>query len=227
MADLRLRYDEMFQHAINCFSKNDYVLDNHIDDVNDNRFGLILNVRPTEAVTGKVEEFQARYDAIDPGQYHYPPNDLHITVIAIVSCIPGFTISEVNIEVYKQVIRDAFSTIKPFEINCLGVTAFAGGIMMQGFPSRDKLNQLRDNVRKKFNASGLFHSIDSRYSIQTAHSTIIRFKKPLQNIRLLPQFLQENREICFGNFTVNEIELVFSDWYHREKNTIVLEKFNL
>jgi 2'-5' RNA ligase len=227
MFDLRRRYDQMFQDAINCFSRNDYAVDHHIDDLHDNRFGLILNVCPTDDVKSKVSEFQRRFKAIDPGQYHYSPDDLHFTVIAIVSCKPGFTISGLDIEAYKHIIRDALFTMEPFDINCSGLTAFSGGVMMQGFPSADKLNLLRDNLRRIFNTSALFHSIDSRYRIQTAHSTIIRFKKPLIDIRLMQQFLQENRGIFFGNFIVKEIELVYSDWYHRKKNTTVLEKFKL
>lgn len=227
MFDLRSHYDKMFQDASDSFSKNHYVLDHLIDDVNDNRFGLILNARPTQEIKNNVEVIQRRFKAIDPTQYYYPPDDLHFTVIAIISCKPAFTISGLDIDSYKQIIQDALWSIDPFEINCSGVTAFSGGIMVQGFPSEDKLNLLRDSLRRKFNASSLFHTIDSRYRIQTAHSTIIRFRNPVQNIQLLRQLLLENRTMLFGNFVVEEIELVYSDWYQRKKNSTVLGKFKL
>jgi 2'-5' RNA ligase len=227
MSDLGLRYDAMFLEAMKCFSKNDYVLDINIDDVHDNRFGLILNVCPNAAVKSKVEEFQRRFEAIDAEQYYYPANDLHFTVIAIVSCKEGFTISGLDIEAYKQVIRDVLSLVEPFEIKCSGLTAFPGGIMVQGFPAGDRLNVIRDSLRTEFNTSLLFHSIDSRYRIQTAHSTIIRFIKPLRNIRLLQEFLEENRKIHFGDFTVQDILIFYCDWYHIEMYTVVLGNFNL
>jgi hypothetical protein len=54
-------------------------------------------------------------------------------------------------------------------------------MMVQGFPADEGLQVLRDRLRAAFRQSSLQQSIDQRYSIQTAHSTIIRFRHPLRD----------------------------------------------
>jgi 2'-5' RNA ligase len=91
----------------------------------------------------------------------------------------------------------------------------------------DELTNIRNGLRDKFQTSNLQHSIDKRYSIQTAHSTIVRFKKPLLNPDSFLQKVKKYRNLDFGTFEVNELELVFNDWYHRASTTVVLERFSL
>jgi hypothetical protein len=50
--------------------------------------------------------------------------------------------------------------------------------MLQGFMNNNVVNDIRDNLVGLKN-SELEQSLDKRYSIQTAHSTIIRFRREL------------------------------------------------
>ena len=78
---------------------------------------------------------------------------------------------------------------------------------------------MRNKLRENFKNTTLEQSIDSRYSIATAHMTVMRFKQKLENPGKLIQIIEKFRNHNFGTFTVDKIELVFNDWYQRKKNT--------
>jgi hypothetical protein len=51
---------------------------------------------------------------------------------------------------------------------------------------------------------------------------VMRFQKKLENLRKLLEVIEKFRNHNFGKFTVDKIELVYNDWYQRERNTINL-----
>ncbi|WP_343707224.1 hypothetical protein [Flavobacterium sp.] len=79
----------------------------------------------------------------------------------------------------------------------------------------------------KISNSGLQQSIDSRYEISTAHSTIMRFQEKLQNPKKLIETVENFRDYDFGEFEVKNLELVYNDWYQRKSSTRVLGDFGL
>jgi 2'-5' RNA ligase len=99
--------------------------------------------------------------------------------------------------------------------------------MLQGFLEDDTLNQVRDRLRTNFQKSGLEQSIDKRYAIQTAHSTIFRLREKLKNKEDFIQIIENYKEYYFGTFTVETIEFVFNDWYQREEYVRKLFDFQL
>ncbi|MDQ2792657.1 MAG: hypothetical protein M3Y12_01415 [Bacteroidota bacterium] len=74
---------------------------------------------------------------------------------------------------------------------------------------------------------GLQQSIDQRYSIQTAHSTVLRFRSKLHNGPALLKKLAQYQHHPFGSFEVNSLELVHNDWYQRAANTVLLTQYAL
>ncbi|MEZ0130550.1 mutarotase, partial [Flavobacterium sp. LBUM151] len=66
-----------------------------------------------------------------------------------------------------------------------------------------------------------------RYTIATAHSTVMRFQEKLQNPENLIVIAEQFRNYDFGEFTVDKVELVYNDWYQRENNTIHLHDFDI
>jgi 2'-5' RNA ligase len=85
--------------------------------------------------------------------------------------------------------------------------------MVQGFPLNDSLSALRGQLRRSFKASGLEHSIDQRYTLDTAHSTVIRFKAPFADPARFVDYLKKYRDDEFGVAEIPRIELVHNDWY--------------
>lgn len=198
-----------------------------LDDPADTRRGLTLLARlpaPGVAALGPV---LAAFRQLEPAQYYYPASSLHLTVLSLISCHPGFTLAAIAPVAYQQAVREALQATGPFTLTFRGLTASPGAILLQGFPHDDSLATLREALRQAFQASGLRQTIDQRYRLQTAHVTAVRFRVPLAQpagvVALLAQYAQH----FFATVQLTELELVFNDWYQRTEHTQVLEKFQL
>jgi 2'-5' RNA ligase len=147
--------------------------------------------------------------------------------MAIISCYEGFTLDKISIEDYIKIIQESLINLGEIKIEFRGVTASPSALIIQGFPADESLNNLRNKLRENFKKSTLQQSIDSRYAISTAHSTVMRFQEKLQNPEKLIAVAEQFRDYNFGEFTVNKIELVYNDWYQRENNTVHLYDFEI
>ncbi|RYU78152.1 2'-5' RNA ligase family protein [Hymenobacter persicinus] len=202
-------------------------LDPLLDDARDSRRGLTVLARPPAAVTAVVGQLLAEFRQLEPEQYYYPASDLHLTVLSVISCVPGFTLEEINPADYQRIVREVARESRPFRIRLAGLTASAGGILVQGFPEDEGLAALRDTLRAAILAAPLRQSIDQRYRLETAHSTIIRFRRPLRNPAALLAKLREYERYFIGAFEVPAVELVYNDWYQRAANTGLLGRYEL
>jgi 2'-5' RNA ligase len=99
--------------------------------------------------------------------------------------------------------------------------------MIQGFPQQPVLDELRNNLRTAFKTSSLQQSIDKRYSLQTAHATVVRFTKPFTAKEEFTKVLENFKDYDFGTATISEMELVYNDWYLREKFSKTLCRFKV
>ena len=222
---IKEHYDRLYENSIQQIRENNYSIDNQIDSVSDKRFGLTLIIRPDTETKNKIQVFLDKLKEIDPDQYYYPNSDIHITVMSIISCYDDFDVASISILDYVAIIEKSLVDIGKIEINFQGVTASPSAIMLQGFTNTNSLNDLRNNLRTQFKDSGLEQSIDKRYSIQTAHSTVARFRKPISNKEKLLAIVEKYRDYNFGKFKVDSYYLVYNDWYQREKRVKELHKF--
>ena len=146
--------------------------------------------------------------------------------MSIISCYTGFDLQRIAIPDYVRVIEQSIAG-NNIAIRFTGVTASPSCIMLQGFPEDDTLNTIRNNLRTNFKSSTLEQSIDKRYSIQTAHTTVIRFRKPIAHLDEYLKILEIYRDHDFGTLRTNTLELVHNDWYHRTERIKQLHTFSL
>ena len=99
--------------------------------------------------------------------------------------------------------------------------------MLRGYPNDDTLNRFRDWLRDAFRNSPLRQTLDQRYTLQTAHSTVVRFRRPFKDTDAFLSALESCREQDFGSFRLERMELVLNDWYQRRENTRELGRFQL
>lgn len=225
--NLTEHYNQLYKSASESILNGNYSLDSKISDISDSRFGITLLLRPSEKIKANIQSFLKELKAIEPHQYYYPDSDIHITVMSIISCYEGFSLEKITIENYIEIIRKSIIDLDEIKIEFRGITASNSAIMIQGFPSNGSLNNLRNRLRENFKNTALEQSIDSRYTISTAHSTVMRFKEKLQNPEQLMAVTEKFRDYNFGEFKADKLELVFNDWYQRERNTIQLKDFEL
>lgn len=225
--NLTEHYNQLYKKSSKAILTEQYKLDPQINNPSDSRFGLTLLIRPSETIKANIQLFLEEIKAIEPNQYYYPDSDLHITVMGIISCYEGFTLDQINIPEYIDLIEQSLVELDQIEIEFRGLTASPSAIMIQGFPTDESLNIFRNKLRESFKNSTLEQSIDSRYTIAAAHSTVMRFQEKLENTKQLIQVAEKFRDYNFGKFQVKKLELVYNDWYQREGNTIHLADFNL
>ena len=223
--NLENHYKKLYHESINKISSDNYHIDTLIDSKNDRRFGLTLIIRPSDEIKRKIQNFLKNFKEIEPNQYYYPNSDIHITVMSIISCYNDFDMSKIDVQKYIDLTEKCILKGIDLNITFKGITASPSGVMAQGFMNNNELNDIRDRLRKEFKNSNLEQSLDKRYLIQTAHSTIIRFRKELSQKEKFLELLDNSINYDFGNFNVNKFELVYNDWYQREQYVKKIHEF--
>ena len=225
--NLKEHYNQLWQQSHKKIERQETELDPLIDDEQDSRYGITLLARPSEEVKSNIHEVLKEIKAVAPRQYYYPPSDIHVTVLSVISCYPGFSLDEIAPSEYVNTIQSAAEATPAFKVHFKGLTASPSCILVQGFPESKQLDILRNNLRSKFKCSSLQHSIDKRYRLQTAHLTVVRFRKPFKEPRRFTATVAEFRNTNFGSSIIKELELVSNDWYQRKENVECLHKFSL
>lgn len=220
--NLEEHYNQLYEKSSKAILAGNYTIDNIINDATDSRFGITILIRPSDEINAQIQLFLNELRAIDSQQYYYPNSDIHVTVMSIISCYKGFTLDKIRTEEYIEIIQKSLLDVDKIKIDFKGVTASTSAIMIQGFPTDESLNNLRNKLRENFKKSPLQQSIDSRYAIATAHSTVVRFQEKIENPQKLMDGIEKFRNYDFGEFTVDKLELVYNDWYQRKNNTIKL-----
>jgi len=147
--------------------------------------------------------------------------------LSIISCYPDFSLNQINPTEYNSLINSVVTQFQPFTVKFKGITASSSAILIQGFPETNQLNNMRNQLREIFKQSNLEHSIDQRYLIQTAHLTVIRFKKPFSYPDTFLKKIINLRNRDFGSCLINELELVGNDWYQQKDQVQLINRFKL
>lgn len=221
-------YDQMWQRFEQATVQNDYELDAHLlDTTNDTRRGITALAylkQGNSAVLNEIIKFQQAVREIEPNQYYHPLDELHLTVLSVISCVPKFDLNEINIQAYADIFLSVLKTIQPIEIKYRGVSASPNCIVLRGFPTSNALEQFRNNLRTQLSDAGLRVTFDSRYKLVTAHSSLIRFKLPISDGQQLLALCQQYRNYDFGSIVLKDFELVFNNWYQNLVVTKYLAK---
>lgn len=225
--NLKEYYNNLYSDSINKITSDKYDIDHFIDSQSDDRFGITLLIRPPQPIKDEIQKFLCELKEVEPHQYYYPNSDIHITIMSIISCYGGFNISKIELSKYIELIKKCLPLNKTIDIHFKGLTASNSCIMLQGFMDNDVLNDIRAKLRVAFKNSELEQSLDQRYSLKTAHSTIVRFKNEFNQKDNFLKIIKKYADHDFGSFTTNDIEFVHNDWYHRKERVKKLYEFEL
>ena len=226
-SELQNHYDQMWNTALESFEKGEVGVDTWLGRQDDDRRGITLLLRPDDVVKKEILDFLKVLQGILPEQYFYPPSDIHLTIMSVISCYSGFTLDQIKVSDYVDIISDCLENIRPFSIRFKGVTASKAGLMIQGFPELDQLNEIRECLRKAFKKTKLENSMDKRYKIATAHMTVARFQKPISDTKKMIEILHAYRTHDFGSSKIQQLELVFNDWYQQKAHVRSLHLFDI
>ncbi|MFS1906144.1 2'-5' RNA ligase family protein [Vibrio lentus] len=224
-------YDDMWQRFELALKHNEYELDPYLSDLeNDTRRGITalayLN-QGNRSTINEITRFQKEVRELEPEQYYHPSNELHLTILSVISCLAEFVVTEIDVSSYIDVFRSVLKNAGKIEIRYQGVSASPNCIVIQGFPTSDTLERLRNELRTQLTEAGVRVTFDSRYKLVTAHSSIIRFKAPLNNAQQLLALCQRYRNHDFGRVVLKDFELVFNNWYQNLDVTKSLAKYRV
>jgi len=221
-------YEKLWNDAISAFERGEQQIDPHLSDqTNDLRRGVTMVLRPSLSVRTKVKEYLDRLAQVCPEQYFYHPEELHVTVLAIIAGTEFWRTEIRQLVAYRAIISDVLSRQHSFKVSFRGVTASPGSVIIQGFPMCDGLARIRNELREAFARHGFGSLLDRRYKINTAHITAMRFHKPGADWKRLAPLLKEGRQTNFGQTEVNSLQLIWGDWYASANLVRTLQEYSL
>ncbi len=219
-------YEQLWRAAATAFERGEQTIDVHLPDkARDSRRGVTLVFRPAIAVLDAVANFIGRLEAVCPGQYFYRREEMHVTVLSIFTMTELWREEMKRFEKCRHIIGDVLNGQRSFKVKFRGVTASPDSVMIQGFPIGEGLETIREALRHAFARAGFGDMPDRRYKVTAAHISIMRFCKPCADTKRLLAFLQESREMNFGECAVDRLELIWSDWYASADTVKVLENY--
>jgi len=210
-------YQKMWQENFPLLKDGKISMNPFIEQKADLRRGLTLRFKIPDSVLSSLQTLIDQIKKIEPFQYYYPPSDIHLTVLTIISCHPEYNSNQIPLLNYQNIIGNILRQFSSFRLSFKGLTASPASIMVKGYDD-GMLNQIRNELRLVFKNSSLLHTIDSRYKLQTAHFTIIRFKERLNHPKKIYDLIEKHLNTFWSTCQVSELELVVNDWYHRKEN---------
>jgi 2'-5' RNA ligase len=210
---LQVHYATMWDSAFGAVAQGDVDCDTRLATGRDLRRGLTLIARPGPALQARFEFLLDRLALCEPQQYRYPVTDMHVTILPLFTAIENPVSELAQLNNYIDSVRAALDGIEAFDIKFHGITVSRSAVLAQGFPCSLALETLRERLRTQLCDAGLDASLDQRYRLITAHSTLFRFVAPLHHPQHFAAQLGSLREEPLGCMRVNEVELVVNDWY--------------
>ena len=211
--DLQSRYDTIWDDAAPALARGDVSCDAQLVAGGDPRRGLTVIARPDAQLAASFSALLDRLTDIEPDQYRHPMADMHITVLSLFTATADHGPELARTAAYRAAVAAAVQGTPPFTIEFNGITASRGAVLAQGFPQGDALPALRERLREQLRLRGLDGSLDGRYKLVTAHSTLLRFVCPLSAPKAFLLTLTQLRDTPLGTMHVDALELVQNDWY--------------
>ena len=185
----------------------------------DGRRGLTLLFRPAGHIVDTVMSVQDMLAPLLGPQYVQPASDLHMTVFSVMPAVPTYADFEPILHETIEAVDGAVALANTeIGLDIRGIVASDEAIMTKGFPIDSALQDLRARVLSALEEIGLEERVKRRYTITTAHMTIVRFTKQIPDLKALAVALDRQSETPIGRMHADRLELVEHDWYMRNAN---------
>lgn len=194
---------------------------------NDERRGLTLLARPSPVVADALTGFLGELRELEPEQYYHARSDLHVTVLSLFTATEEYEPYLAHLDDHKEAVAESLDGAAPFVIDAMGVTLTPAAVLAQGFPRDGTLTHIRDRLRAALARRGLGATVDGRYRLETAHTTLVRFVSPLRNPARFVGALAAARAREFGCTEVDRLELTLADWYQWSETSREIAEYGL
>ncbi len=174
------------------------------------RWGVSAILRPIADVADTLSEVASEL-AVYTGrrQVVYDHSNLHTTMRSV-----EFNLGRVDderIRAYGEILRELAKSYDQLRINYRGLTATATGVLAQGWPADESLQELRRDFRRRLALRGLAGGPEGTKLRITAHASLTVFAGPLLNPLSLVRYVEDNRGTEYGTATYHCVDLVRYD----------------
>ncbi len=221
-------YDRLWREAVPRFKRGEPEIDPHLANrAGDGRRSVTLALRPGPAVQMAVNRFLRHLAVVAPGQYFYRPEELHVTVLAVIPGSEAWREKIRDLPAIQAVIGRILKRRRPFAVSFRGITASPGAVMIQGFPKSQALEEIREELRGILRKNDLGSDIDRRYKVNAAHITAMRFRSAQVDWKAFVGLLKSNRRTDFGETRVRKLQLLWGDWYASTHSVRTIQEYPL
>jgi 2'-5' RNA ligase len=226
--ELAALYDRMWQDAVRQFQAGACAGDPFLGDrePDDDRTGITLMAPLPASAVDRLRELRAECAARFPGSYLVPEADLHVTVLSLEPARSGFVARPSELEVMIDAIQDALARSGPLPVELRGLGASPAAIIACGYPGSLALDGFREAVKRRCRERDTARRVDSRYTARGAHSTLVRFVRPIFPAEQVA-WLAAQRAVPLGGHLLDRLALVGSDWYMRARSVVTYGTWRL
>lgn len=89
--------------------------------------------------------------------------------------------------------------------------------MVKGYYTQE-LTKIRDALRTALPNAQL--AFEERYRTSSCHITVARLSRVLNEPSVFLNFIEKNQRTDFGSFTVQNLELIYHNWYDSNKEIL-------
>lgn len=189
----------------------------------DLRRGISLII-PIRQIFTSYEHLVNVFSNVDPNQYYYNFDDLHITVFDFIHAKNEYQRNSSLEDAFLEISKRAVDKIKAFKIEMRGVIFSRSAGLVKGFDN-NLLVLIRKNIRDLMNSYSLTN--DERYESESSHATFVRFRQALQNPAKFNEAIKNNRYVELGVEEVTNFELVEHDWYNSSRTKRMIQRIQL
>jgi len=160
-------YEQLWRDALPAFARGEPRLDAHLPDKStDRRRGVSLAIGLPASVQARIKSFLDQLAGDFSGQYLYQPEELHVTVLSLISATEFWRKEMSDLAAFREILRENLRGQRSFKLEFRGVTAAPNAVLIQGFPLGDGLARIREAVRRGFAKRGFAGRLDRRYPKQ-------------------------------------------------------------
>ena len=215
-------YRRIYSDSLGPLARGEAELDPFLlDPASDRRMGLSL-VAPLPALGRAGASLAEAFREAEPGQYFYPPGDLHATVFDFVSARADYAPDAALERRLDAICSRAAASTGRLDIEFRGVVLGRAAGLIKGY-AQGRLGPLRERLRSDLAEAGLPNT--ERYRSKTAHATFFRFSRPPRDPAALLRLAEDWSEAGLCVERSIALQLVEHDWYNRASTRRLIAEY--
>jgi len=144
----------------------------------DQRYGVNLICRPSEEIIDLASSIQQTLRELELEQYYYyDSRSLHLTLVEVCHSKTLEEVTRVAGQLYFN-IQGALASLPAPRSESFGLSCDARGCALTFRPVDNALERVRRVIHERLREVGV--SLDPRYPLKSAHTTLLRYIKPLK-----------------------------------------------